>query len=317
MKSSSIFWSIFLISIGVVFLLIEFDAFPYELDFVFNLWPVVFVLWGLALFKIPEILKKILVGGSGFVAALFIMAVVTHDYNPGCEDNIHVSFDRPHDDYDDYDDLDTLNDNIEQNKFSTDFDHPIKSGLFTMHAGAGKFIIRGNSEFLINGSSKHVTTDISSYLDENDTSRAIVNLDMAFGTMSKKKKNSSSIKLSSSTQWDMKLNMGAGKFYGDFRVIRARNINFEAGAADVELILGLKENEVDLDLGVGMAKVLIRVPKEAGCKITEGDDFFVSKYFEGFESVGDKHITANYDTSDVKININLSGGMAKFEVVRY
>jgi cell wall-active antibiotic response 4TMS protein YvqF len=319
MKSSSIFWSIFLICVGIIFLLKEFNIFPYDLDFVFNLWPIVFILWGLALFKIPSIIKKSMVGLSGLVAAMFVMAVVTHDYNPGCSDNIHFSIDHPNDfdEEDYYDDLDSNEYSEDYTKFVSDYDHQIISAKLKLEAGAGKFVISDSSEHLIEGNSQRIAADMSTFLDEDDSTRAIVKLDMAFVNMKKKNRKSGYIKLSPDPVWDLEIAMGAGKFIGDFRDIKVKNIDVEAGAANVELILGMNEKDVDIEVGAGMAKILIRVPKEAGCRILDGDDFFVSKNLHGFVTRGKEQFSPNYDSTDTKITIRMEGGMAKFEVIRY
>lgn len=317
MKSSSIFWSIFLICVGLIFLMREFDAFPYPLDFVFNLWPVVFILWGLSMFKIPQFIKKTLVGLSGLIAALFVMAVVTHDYNPGCSDRVHVSVNPPSDDDEYYDEWDSLEVGDDYNEFQSNFDTKINTARLNLEAGAGKFVIRDSSSLLIEGSSRHIASDLSVWLASEDSTRAIVDLNMAFGNMNNKKDKSGHIKLSPKPIWDIDLSMGAGKFIGDFRELKVKDIAIDAGAAKVEVIVGNKQDSVDIDVGAGMAKVLIRVPKEMGCKILDGDDFFVSKELKGFITKGNDHYSPNFDTTDTRVFIRMEGGMAKFEVIRY
>ena len=76
MKKGTIFWGIFLISFGILLLIMQFDLTYFSLTFGIDLWPLILIFWGVSLLKIPDIYKKILAGATGLLIALFIAGLI-------------------------------------------------------------------------------------------------------------------------------------------------------------------------------------------------------------------------------------------------
>jgi len=69
-KKGTLFWGFLLISIGLLLLCDQLYN-NLNLMFVFRLWPLLFVIWGTALLKIPDLIKNIMSALSGVVLAFF------------------------------------------------------------------------------------------------------------------------------------------------------------------------------------------------------------------------------------------------------
>jgi hypothetical protein len=71
MKSSTIFWGVFLISLGILLLLRQFGIWDADLGDLFDLWPSLLIIWGISLLKIGEKAKLLIVALTALLLALF------------------------------------------------------------------------------------------------------------------------------------------------------------------------------------------------------------------------------------------------------
>lgn len=80
MKAYIIFWGVLLISLGISLILNNFDLLSFDFSFVFKLWPIILIIWGLTFLKIGEILKKLLAGISAIFLTLLFIALIKFDW---------------------------------------------------------------------------------------------------------------------------------------------------------------------------------------------------------------------------------------------
>jgi hypothetical protein len=71
MKSSKIFWGVFLVSLGTLLLIRQFGVWDVDLGDLFNLWPSLLIIWGVSLLKIGEIAKLSLIAITALLLAVF------------------------------------------------------------------------------------------------------------------------------------------------------------------------------------------------------------------------------------------------------
>ena len=81
MKPSGIFWGSFLVFLGIFFLMSNFELLNFESNYIFKFWPVILIIWGAALLKIPLMVKGILAGLSGLLVALLLISAVNYKWN--------------------------------------------------------------------------------------------------------------------------------------------------------------------------------------------------------------------------------------------
>ncbi len=80
MRTHIIFWGILLISLGLALVLNNFDLLEFDFSFVFKLWPIILIIWGLTFLKIHDVFKKILAGFSAILITLLFVALIKHDW---------------------------------------------------------------------------------------------------------------------------------------------------------------------------------------------------------------------------------------------
>jgi len=78
MKTSNFFWGALFLSLGIYFLfnnigLIQFD---YNLAYLYQFWPLIFIFWGLGILNTHIYVKRILSSISGFLVALIIVSLI-------------------------------------------------------------------------------------------------------------------------------------------------------------------------------------------------------------------------------------------------
>lgn len=71
MKSSTIFWGVFLISLGILLLLRQFGIWDVDLGDMFDFWPSLLIIWGISLLKIGDLAKQILIAITALLLAVF------------------------------------------------------------------------------------------------------------------------------------------------------------------------------------------------------------------------------------------------------
>jgi hypothetical protein len=304
MRSSSIFWGIFLIFMGIFVFLGQFGFWSHDLGYLFNLWPLVLVLWGVSLLKIPYIVKQILSGVSGFLLALFIIASLHHSW--------FNSFEFCSDD----EQKGTTYFNNKNNFLSEEYKSNYQYASLAIDGGACSFNFSKTDKKLIEAYSSMPLRYFN--IESNEDSNSInLNLQMKLGKVFWKKHqdNQVSVKLNPNPIWDFDFNIGAVEFDCNLSNFKVRNITIDAGAADIELTLGSLWNETNVTVETGASNVEITIPQSAGCKILANTGLS-GKDFSGFQEIDGNYFTPGYDKSLQKIIINISGGISNFTVHR-
>jgi len=297
MKTKQLFWGFLLLTIGSLFLLEKFTFIRMEWSFVWDLWPLVLVFWGISVLSKGTAFKPIVSALFGVFLGTMLYGSMFSFSNIGYVDS----------------------DNYKVNTFSKQMDSSTTFAEFTLIAGAGKFIIKGNTNKLIDiyakGSQKFYTFNTNS-----DDSTQFVDLTMNNGgihilpnTVSTKL----NIRLNSKPIWDFDFNIGASSSLFDFSEFKVKNIDLKTGASKAEIKLGSLFNDIHLKIEMGAASLKIRIPKSSGCEL-RGDMVLFSKKLKGLEKISSGYYTTdNFDKSKNKIFIQINGGVSKLSVVRY
>ena len=302
MKTGKLFWGVFLTSLGLLFISTKFDLICLDWSFVWNLWPLIFVFWGLlVMFKQP-IVKPIISSLFGLFVALFIFGAIN---------SLFMEFDFEFDKDTNY--------STYTDSFMEDMDDSVTHARLTFSSGAGAFSIDGVTDKLIEGHSRGWFSNYDVYTNiEDNTAYVDVHLhEKNFKFFGKKIKNRINMELNPKLIWDMELNFGAahGKF--DLTPFNVRDIRIGTGAATVEVKLGDKADVTDLTAEMGVASLEILLPRSVGCKLT-GDTFMVSRNTPGFTKKGnDTYYSNNYSETTKKVNVYINSGVSSFSIKYY
>lgn len=310
MKTSTIFWGIFLITLGVMLLISSLNSFSLELEFVFKLWPLLFIFWGVTLLKISDSIKKIIVMVISILLALFIVALVNtsvsgikniSDWDWG----LNVKTDKAKRDFNENDLLSIPMDSNE-----------IERNL-SIDIGAGSFSIEGGSEYLIEVFSK---SSSSQFNLESDSLNQNISFSFTEGNInfdgSDRKLNKAMLKINENPVWNFDIKLGAAKMSADLSKLRTKKINIETGAASTKIKLGELADTCDLVINAGASSVKLEIPRNAGTMV-QTDIALSSRKFEELNFDGNYYKSDNYDKAQKKLFIKIKGGVSSFKITRY
>ncbi len=314
-KRGTYFWGFLLISIG---LLLLYNQFYNDLDliFVFQLWPILFVIWGTTLLRVPDFIKNILSALSGVVLALFIAAIMFNGFDY-FSDNIVFNNDENEEWEWDTDISDT--NNYVGKTFTQYYEAQFDTAKFVIDGGAGVYTIKDTSSYLIEvkPNSKFDEFNLSS---DSDSRTVYLKLPSNINiNLLKKSSNSreASIKLNSQPLWDFDFNIGATKFNADFSPYKLKNMKLNCGASQIDLKFGNKYDTTNISINAAASKIRIKIPKEFGAEIYSNSGLSNNR-FPDFSKFDDNVFrSSNFLSTTKKFFIQISSGITDIKVIRY
>jgi hypothetical protein len=307
MKRSSIFWGSLFISFGTFVLIRQFGISDFSESWLLNLWPLLIIIWGISMLKIPIYVRKTLTSLSAIFLSLLIISLLCHNYNFNLFDthfnNIKIDSDR--------------NSYIEQHV--VEIDSNCRTASFKIEAGAGSLLINDSTNKFCEIQTYTKLNNFNIINDDNDSSRKKIDIEMDtrnffFGNQ---KKKAMVCKLNNSLIWDFNLEIGAMSLDADLSHFKIKSLSLDAGASNIWLILGQPLDSTNIIVNCGASAVKIRLPKSAACEI-ESNTGLSGRNYEGFIDKGDGiWRTENFDTIQKRIFISIAGGVSSFEVIRY
>ncbi|PKL82569.1 MAG: hypothetical protein CVV24_09340, partial [Ignavibacteriae bacterium HGW-Ignavibacteriae-3] len=151
MKTGKLFWGFFLLTLGGLFLLRKYDIFTGSFEFVWDIWPLIFVFWGaLVIFK-ESLARPVISSVFGVFIALLLFGIVDNGIgNINCTESSgsYTEF------------------------YSEDYDSSIKTADLEIKAGGGLFILRESTDKLAEGKAKGSFADykFETWQDDNHAS---------------------------------------------------------------------------------------------------------------------------------------------------
>jgi hypothetical protein len=312
MKYRHVFWAFILIAIGILFMLNNFGVLEFGVRTLFNLWPLILILWGISILPISDGIK---------VAALVaVLAVTVIFFNRLADKSSWMHFHNfrgfsSHDWEDDEDSTSTYN--YQPQNLSVPFDSLTGKGVLSLDAAAGNFNIQGvTSDFL----SFNKTGEIGNYslTTSSENGRKKINLALEkTGVRHSVKENNVEIKLSDKPAWNLDFDIGAAEINMDLRDYRIDTTNIDAGASSIDIKIGSKNPLTVMTFNAGASSIKVGIPKESGCQI-KSESFLISKEFEGFTKKGDGiYQTANFASAKNKIYLTIKTAISQIEITRY
>lgn len=305
MKSSSIFWGLFFITLGILFFVYQINIFSLNFDWILQYWPILLILWGISVLAIPKILKQFLAAVSAIFIAVFIIALFNCGFDTCRMNNNYFNFDI---------DNSSINKDIGSSYIQYD-----SSYLYTtlyIDLAAVNFNMQDTTDYLI-GVDDNVNKGTIELDTDNDGNnlKVYLNLDNNIRIKNGKFKNNYKVKLNSNPIWDIKFDAGASKIDCDFSQYKVRYIDIDAGAASMKFIIGKLLDTTNIDIDAGASTIRIHIPYNSGCKINSqvalsGSDF------NGFTSENGEYYSPDYSMYKNKIFIDLNGAISNFQVIR-
>jgi hypothetical protein len=300
MKSGRLFWGFFLLTLGTLFLVTKYTSLEINFDFVWDMWPLIFVFWGVAVIVKDTWGKPILSSILGIFIGLMVFGI---PYNTFWNINSDFDFDK---------DL-ALNEN-----YLEDWDPSIKKATLTINSGVGSFVINNSTDKLIEGYGKGSLANYDFKVEKFDSIADVYfSLEEQGKWFGRKLRNNLMLNLNENPVWDIELNLGAARSKFDLSNFKIRDLELHTGATNTTITLGDKYPSTDVKIEMGASSITIRIPKSSGCSF-KGETAIVSKSLIGFIKRDSGYSeTENFDTAENKIYISVDGGVSSVKVVRY
>lgn len=307
MSYRKIFWGLLLVIIGILFILKNTGVLLFSWHTIWQLWPVILILWGISLIPVKDWIKLV-ISFATIVIAFFAM----QQYGPRDNHNWHFNWDDRSEYKHEKDATVSYS-----NHFSEEYDTAIQFAKLNLNVGVGQFIIEDTCFKLVEVSHNNSEANYSMTAKTED-SLCTVELKLDKGEFNGGQiDNTVRMQLNPNPIWDLDLNVGAAEVNFDLTPFKTRNVNIQGGASDIEVKVGGSLPFSEIRVEAGAASITIRVPESAGCEITS-NTFMASRNFEGFEKIAKQHYqTPNFATATNKIKIYFQAGVASVDVVRY
>ncbi len=298
LKSGQLFWGFLFLTIGVLFLLDKNNfnlLIPSEIT---SYWPLLIILWGVAIIVKGTILKPIVSAISGVFLGLFLFGSVFIENTSNSQNEIKE---------------------ITSAIFYEDYRDSTEFATLSLRTGASTINVGGFTDKLISGSSSGHFNSFNFKTRYRDNNARIVlrhskdEIDL-FDDNEHRKLDFS---LNKNPIWNIDLKVGAATIKMDLSEYKVSKFNIQTGATTTDLKFGDNVKTLKINIEMGAATMKIQIPKASACQI-KGDMVMVIKDLEGFEDVGKKRYqTENFESAQNQIFINFDGGVSTLKVIRY
>ncbi len=198
-----------------------------------------------------------------------------------------------------------------------------REAVFKLAGGAGRFIISDPTTELIKADTKQSVGAYSMSVDRNETTR-IPTIELKpteenqrFNLKDGNYENRVTVHLNNTPVWTMDVALGAGQGDLDLSAYAVKSLKIAAGAADLDLKLGAKADQLDVKMDVGAASVTVHVPKEVGCRVKKDGALNLEQLDDFTDVGGGEFLSPGYEAAKKKVSIRFDGGISRLKVVRY
>ena len=290
MKSKKIGFGVFLLSIGIIWVLVNFGIIDWSIfNAVYTLWPLIFVAIGVNIIFINnEIVKA--------VTWLLLLTVLVF-YGYYTVGNIHSG------------------EPVKSSYFAIEKLPEIERGELKLSLGFVNLDIGSNSKNLMDGTFSD--PNIFNTVDYKDGKKTAV---VSFTQKNKypfpKGINTNDydgkLSINDGVIWDISAKLGAANGVIDMSALKIGTFDADIGAGNLKLIFGDNYESTNVKIDAGAAKLDLVVPASAGVRIrTEGllgkedlDDL-------NWEKNGGYLTSPNYNEAESKINMDITMGVGE------
>ncbi len=298
MKYKNILWGIVLIGIGILFILKNMGMIHFHWLAIFQLWPLLLVLWGISMIPVKDYIKLILSVVS-IIAALIIIS-----YN---HSNVYIGWSCKN------------NKQFKQQNINETYDSTITKATLELDAAAGNIDIIEATDKLIDFDNKGSIGNYKINTSVKDSSK-IIKLELEDNVIninSSTEGNNALIKLNKNPVWNVNIDAGAANLNLDLSMFKIASVKINGGASKVRIKLGTLSNNIKLDVEAGASSINILFPKESGCEV-KSDNVLSSKQMPDFKEIKeDIYQTDSFIIKPNKIFVSIDAAVSKINIQKY
>ncbi len=314
MKYSHLFWAILLIAIGLLILVSNFGWLHFHWATIWQLWPLILILWGISILPMKDLYKYVGVGAVLVLTFLFFNKLTEQRY--WWKWNNHsLSFS---DDWDsDEPGIPPNTYHFEKQTLTIPADSLTKKAVLNLDAAAGDFKIEGLSTDLVTVNKQGNVGDYSLVAkEENGVKVVSLQLQKSEGPR-KFRQNEVEVRLNQEPVWAFNFDIGAASIDMNLKDYRIDTARIDAGASSIEMTVGDKSPLTYLEFNAGASSIEVSIPKESACEIRT-ESFLASRDFPGFSKKEDGvYRSDNFSSGKNKIYIRVKTAVSSIDVNRY
>lgn len=307
MKFRNIFWGVVLIFLGVLFILQNLGLIHFNWTYLWRLWPVILVLWGVSILPAHNLIKAgltLLVLG----ATVFFMVdqTVEWDTHRGSGHNWNIE--------EWYDTDESMP--IDQS-FIIPYEDSVGKASLELDVAAGAFIIEGTTDDLLDfhkrGTKAKYTKLVNQTEDKVEIKISRDDVNIVRGNS----KHNVDISLNQEPVWDINLDVGAAALDFDLSDFKVSGLDLDGGAAAFEIRFGDKYHETYVNIDAGASSIELKIPESSGCDL-KISTVLSGRSIHGFEKLEHGHYqTDNFAEAENKIYIEVDAAVSSYSITRY
>jgi hypothetical protein len=289
LKSRNIGVGIFLLVIGLVWLLTSFHVINWSiLESLYRLWPLFFVVIGInMIFREKPAVKLV-------TWLLFVAALVGYGYY-----------------------VDQRYDNQPQAQlqaFAFEKNTEAREGEMRLDVGGVRMELGSAENNLVEG---EMTGSFDRRSVQQNNDKAFV--DFRQGSFNFFRRNSVNqqcrVRLNKDVAWDLQVKAGAVNGTLDMSDLKVIALDLDLGAGDLDIVFGSTADYADVKIDAGASKVAITVPEDAGVRIRMDGGLSSNNLGGGnWDKNGEVYTSKNYNDAVRKIDMHIDMGVGKLDV---
>lgn len=348
-RSNGIFWGGLLIVLGIFWLLRNMGFLHIDWHEVSRFWPALLILAGIGLLASGGERGSVGRGISGILIALAVLAGITHRTERSLDrhrDNWDFRWDDHDEDeekdewdfgdrrrerdrgYDDDNesqggtqDSDSEKIDVQNGHYEYDMENSLREATLNFEGGAGDFKLKGDTDKLFEADTRSSLGQFTANIRNNrNANTAVIDFKMENNHVELKDgrmENNVEINLNENPIWNIDMGIGAGKAKFDLSDYKVKSLKVSTGVADLDLRLGDKVPQADVQIESGVASVTLEIPKSVGYEVRI-DGALNVKDLDDLVKVNDTlYRSADFDTAGRKIAIQYDAGLSKVKIKRY
>jgi hypothetical protein len=201
--------------------------------------------------------------------------------------------------------------------FSHELEPGIKSAQLQLEATAGTYTLSGTTGDLIRADKRGSSMAYNFRVEElDDNSKVIIEQVDRKIVLNSNKLNKFDLMLNPDVEWSFDLDVGAAELDFDLSEFIIQEIAIDGGAAAIDLRLGTKSLNTEVNINAAASAIRLIIPHEAACRIKTAT-VLSSHSFSDFEKISPGvYETADFENADQQIFINLDAAVSSFKVSR-
>ena len=312
-RQSNIYTGIFLILLGITFLLDNYHVIDIRWHNIWRLWPILLIFWGLRYFNLKDGIRAAL--NIGLMLLFFILLFFQgpgHRERSFFNKGFYFSTDNDNED-DDAESENTENDFY----FSEEMKGDIKEGTVQLNLPALEFHLNESSPKLYELIGEDIPFGLKKDMSVNGR-KVFLHIYPAKKDVNLSGHSSNlEMKLNETVKWNFDIKTGASDLELDLKNFKTGKTEISSGASSIDLTLGDKSPKQEVVLNAGASDIHLNVPGKSGVRIVY-NNIFSSKDITGFVMKGkNTYETPGFNKAANKIFVRIQSAIGNFEVERY